>query len=102
MTNHGIRTVTFKPAQTIQLKVNPNPALNRSVVRFNLSKGGNYTLAMYDMKGTLVKILNTGRTEGSGNLLYDLDATSFANGTYLIKLITSDEVKVQKLMIEHR
>jgi hypothetical protein len=97
--NHGIRTVNFNGIITT-LQAYPNPVTNTSNIRFNIANAGNYTLALYDIKGVLIKVLESGKTEGNKTFSRELSAAEYAAGSYLIKLITDTDVKTQQVVIK--
>jgi hypothetical protein len=97
--NQAIRTVNFN-AGSIQLQAYPNPITNTSIIRFATNKPSNYTLAVYDMKGILIKVLETGKTEANKIVSRNLNANDFASGSYTIKLMTDDQLKTQQVFIQ--
>ncbi|MFN5147817.1 MAG: T9SS type A sorting domain-containing protein, partial [Flavobacteriia bacterium] len=62
----------------------PNPTANTTTVSVTLTKAGNYSVAMYDMMGKLVKTVYAGSFEDYENLEFDVDMTNLNTGVYMI------------------
>ncbi len=68
----------------------PNPAKNTVTIK---SLETDFSLQIYDLNGKL--IVNTQKVEAN-----TIDVSSFAKGTYVFKILTKENVSVQKVIIE--
>jgi hypothetical protein len=82
-----------------RLIVFPNPVFATSKVFVQLAKTGQYTLALYRMNGTLVKVIGQGQAVANSILSFDLRANDHATGIYIIKLVTNTEVLTEKVIL---
>ncbi|UOQ82155.1 Ig-like domain-containing protein [Hymenobacter sp. 5414T-23] len=87
--------------QADEVTLYPNPAQDHSRLEVALAQDGQYSLSIYDLKGTLVKQLSNGQGSRSQRLTYDLDARDFADGIYLVRLVTGQQVQTKRLVIQH-
>ncbi|KAA5539959.1 RCC1 domain-containing protein [Adhaeribacter rhizoryzae] len=90
--------VWLKPANN--LIVYPNPANNSATVNFSLATPGNYTLNMFDLKGSKMKTLATGKIEAHKVIAVEVDVTAFSKGIYLLQLQTEQGIRFQRLLIQ--
>lgn len=88
-----------EPGAKSRLIVFPNPVFATSKVFVHLAKTGQYTLALYRMNGTLVKVIGQGQAAANSVLTFDLRASDHATGIYIIKLVTDTEVSTEKIII---
>lgn len=79
----------------------PNPAQDHTRLEITLAQDGQYTVSIYDLKGTLVKHVSSGQGSRSQRLTFELNASEFADGIYLVRLVTSKEVQTKRLSIRH-
>lgn len=68
----------------------PNPVVNMTNFKVTIPTKGNYTLAIYDVRGNLVKVIASGMMDAS-SFEYQWDATNAAgekviNGSYIYRL----------------
>ena len=88
------------PAETI-LAVYPNPAGSETHIRFRLSEGEQYKLAIHDVRGALVKTIASGTAAQEGNFTYSFTAADMAMGIYIIKLATDSKVTTVRMVVQH-
>ena len=84
--------------------VTPNPMAGEGIIRFALARSGSIELAVYDTRGTLIRVLAAGRHEaGSYSSLWDgtdeLGARA-PNGSYLVRLTTSSGRVTEKISLQ--
>ncbi|WP_179225436.1 Ig-like domain-containing protein [Hymenobacter mucosus] len=84
----------------VEFTTAPNPTQGLTSVEATLPQG-NYSLAVYDLKGSLVKLLSTGQATDRQHLRFEWNAQDYANGIYLIRLVTSQEVQTKRLVVQH-
>ncbi|WP_416346262.1 T9SS type A sorting domain-containing protein [Escherichia coli] len=81
------------------LSVYPNPAQNRTSLTFVPEQATTYQIAMYDVKGALVKMIATGQAPNSQALSFEIDASQYPAGMYMVKLVTGDKTITKRLII---
>ncbi|MFN5787100.1 MAG: T9SS type A sorting domain-containing protein, partial [Flavobacteriia bacterium] len=59
---------------------------------------GNYSVAMYDMMGKLVKTVYAGSFEDYENLEFDVDMTNLNTGVYMISVSNGDQ-KIENIRV---
>ena len=85
--------------QTI-LKAYPNPFSGQTTIEFSLAQDEEYTLAIYDLKGTLVKQLPNGKAKANELKQVAWQVGNAAAGLYIVRLTTATNVQQLKLMVE--
>lgn len=99
-TKSNARIVTnFESVETVNLISYPNPAVGKTNIEFNMVNAGAYSLEIYDMKGSLVKVIAKGQAESNKLMYNELDATSYSEGVYLVKLLTDNQIFTKRIMI---
>jgi hypothetical protein len=76
----------------------PNPSENTTTVSVTLTKGGNYSVEMFDMMGKLVKTVYAGSFEDYENLEFDVDMTNLQTGVYMISVSNGDQ-KIENIRV---
>ncbi|MGV3504504.1 MAG: Ig-like domain-containing protein [Adhaeribacter sp.] len=87
-------------AEQVELGIYPNPARVKTNIEFTLVEAGSYRLALYDLKGTLVKEIAAGQGESQQFISRQLDVSAYPQGVYLIRLSTSGKGLTSRLLIE--
>ncbi|MDB5261317.1 MAG: hypothetical protein JWQ14_598 [Adhaeribacter sp.] len=82
------------------LIVYPNPATGKTNLAISLAMPGKYTLELYDIRGAKVKTLATGQAGDNEYFTLQVDVASYAEGVYLLKLITGEEVLTKRISIK--
>ena len=89
------------PENYALLQNHPNPFNPSTTIRFDLPEAGDVTLAIYNMRGQLVKTLHSGQlAAGRHSAVWDgtdSQALQVASGVYLYKLKAKDFVATKKL-----
>jgi hypothetical protein len=98
--NHPGKNREMEMAAAAGLTAYPNPVNSKTTISFSLVKPGKYSLSIYDMKGSLIKVLSRGEAQGSKNLSYELNAVEYAGGLYFIRLVTETEVVMKRILIQ--
>ncbi|MBW6489608.1 MAG: T9SS type A sorting domain-containing protein [Lentimicrobium sp.] len=78
------------------LKVYPNPVQSEVNFSLSLSKNENIQIEIFNLRGTLVKSLETFVLRGDQNISVSADGLS--NGTYLLKVTSDTGVRVAKFV----
>jgi flagellar hook assembly protein FlgD len=81
----------------------PNPFNPETNIVFEMAKGGNATLSVYNTKGQLVRTLcNTFVTKGVQKYTWngsDTNGNRVASGLYFYRLTTNGNVETKKMML---
>lgn len=80
------------------IMVHPNPMSVNGTVSFNLEKQTETTVRIYDIRGKLMKELNTG-TQAPGKRALTFDVQDLSNGTYILQLQTARGSKTAKFVV---
>ena len=70
----------------------PNPTANTTTVSVTLTKAGNYSVAIFDMMGKLIKTVYVGSFGDYENLELDVDMTNLDRGVYMIVLSNDNHI----------
>jgi len=85
------------------LSIYPNPASSSARFAIYLAHAGEVTVELFDVTGRRVStLLEGGRSAGHYEVAYDLRSESgapLANGVYLARMATEEEVEVEKLKV---
>lgn len=82
------------------LQLAPNPANDLSNIQFNLLKGGNVVIDLFDATGRLLENIYDGAAiEGVNNL--DFSVNYLADGIYFIKIISNEQQQTSRLVVSH-
>ncbi len=78
----------------------PNPVSSTATVSFALPTSGKATIMLYNAEGQLVRTLFVGEMKAGEYQNVTLDAgSSLANGLYLIRLFSGEEVLTQRIVV---
>lgn len=80
------------------MAVYPNPFDGKATVSFSTGSQGNVTMSLYDVYGSVVKVIDAGALS-SGNHELELSAAGLAPGMYILKVQASGEVFTKKVSI---
>ncbi|MES2649735.1 MAG: T9SS type A sorting domain-containing protein [Bacteroidota bacterium] len=79
----------------------PNPiGSNLANIRFTLEKTSNYKLALFDSKGTQLRILKKGHAKAGETNTATIDGSLLTNGIYLVQLNTGTTSQTIKLVVK--
>jgi len=76
----------------------PNPFNPVTNIRFAIPKAGMVKLVVYDLNGREVNTIVNQRLN-AGNYTVDFDASAYASGVYLYRLLADDFVDVKKMVL---
>lgn len=76
----------------------PNPATDEAKIIMNLEKSGNTMIEIYAATGALVYSQNMG-VLSIGTHTFDLNTANVADGIYTVRLISSGETGIKKLVV---
>ena len=78
----------------------PNPFTGATKVRFALKVDGAYTLALYDVKGALVRLVKAGEAIAGERYEVEVDGKGLSVGTYLLRLQSKEGMQTIRLVFE--
>jgi hypothetical protein len=81
------------------LACSPNPIVNSATISYNLDHYTNMSLAIYDLLGNQVIVLDRGY-KASGNYHKEFDGSELPRGIYFSKLQTNSSTYTQKLIFK--
>lgn len=82
-----------------QVKLYPNPAKDQTNISFTLEKASSISLSIVDLNGKQVKGIFSGNmVQGDHSL--QVNTSNLSSGIYLVKLISGDQVKTFRLMVQ--
>ncbi|GAB3872944.1 hypothetical protein GCM10028824_23920 [Hymenobacter segetis] len=96
----SIATATTAATALATGTLHPNPlGQGSAVLAFSMAQTSAYTVALYDMKGSRISTLSTGRAASGQPVSVDIAAGTLANGIYLVKVTTDNTVLTKRLVI---
>jgi len=78
----------------------PNPVANRANIALTLAQDSEYSLDVYDLKGSLVKNLKRGKTLKNNTVEAVWEPQAIAKGIYIVRLKTQHEIQNLRLVVE--
>jgi hypothetical protein len=91
-----VRMVSFEEAVVWQ--VYPNPGSGEFSLVYLLPANEAVAARLYDAKGRLVKEISTRATGFLQKLIIDISANNYANGMYLLRVVSGENEQVFKLV----
>jgi hypothetical protein len=85
-------------ATDVNLSVFPNPASNNIYVSFELLHNSDVQLKIYDLSGKILYSRNI-TDLNKGNQTFEVKVNSLARGSYVLQLITENNISTSKLVI---
>ncbi|MES2728276.1 MAG: M43 family zinc metalloprotease [Bacteroidota bacterium] len=85
--------------ENIKFSLNPNPSNSVSKLSFTTQSQSNINISIFDISGKLVKNICNDELS-SGEHTFDLNASEFAKGLYIIKFQENDKSFNQKWLVE--
>jgi hypothetical protein len=79
--------------------VKPNPARDMTVVSFTSENNNTLTMEVYDMSGRRINQLFHGNVVAGQTVNVDVNVNKFEDGIYTIRLFSSSNAKVERLMV---
>ena len=85
---------------TTKLVAYPNPFSRQATIEFSLGAAGQATLAIYDVRGQLTRLLFQGPSAAGVVQRISLAAQGLSQGIYALRLVTDKQVVMQKLVLD--
>ena len=82
-----------------KLNTYPNPSQDKLNVEFSLQKNTKGSISLISISGQLVKSLNTDIQFVEGLNTYSFNVSDLESGVYLLKIVTPDGFKTQRIII---
>lgn len=95
----GTDNTSIRAEETGALKLLPNPAQSTVTVYYNTDITGKTFLSIYDMAGRRVYTKETPSYREMNSA--KVDVSHLANGTYMVKMQTGNDIKTEKLVVNH-
>jgi hypothetical protein len=86
------------PIKTV-LRAMPNPFSDRTIVRFSIPQKDYTTVAVYDIKGVLIKRLYQAQAEGDKEYRVEVNSKGWSSGRYIVRLVTRDYTQSYNLVL---
>jgi hypothetical protein len=86
--------------ETTALTSYPNPFSAQTTLAFSFTQAQDYTLAIYDLKGSLVQRVQASRAQAGQRYEVSLDAQALSSGLYVARLTTDAGVQTLKLVVQ--
>jgi len=87
----------------LRVRAHPNPFHTGTSARFELARGGAFTLTVHDVRGRLVRSLGTGRLPAGAHVFHwdgrDAGGTGVAAGVYFLRLRAAGRTAVAKAVL---
>jgi len=81
-----------------KLSIYPNPFNEKVQIEFTLEQGTQYTLAVFNALGQEVQVVSENQSATGEKQAFEISATRLERGIYFCKLITGEEVLIQKMI----
>jgi len=85
-------------ASGFSMEVWPNPFVERIQIRYTVVETSQVRIAVYDMMGKIVEILDE-CTMSPGSVTLEWDAANYPAGTYILKLTSEDESVMERVVL---
>ncbi len=100
------KDTTVAPVNALAIKIYPNPVVNgSSVIEYDLPQSATCSLTIVSMVGQTMGTFNLGQQAAGKHIISPRDLpvylSSFANGVYTIKMVSSLGNVVSKFMVVH-
>jgi hypothetical protein len=100
-TSAGAKTEVAIKLHATKLMAYPNPFSTNATVSFTIPyEEANATLALYDLKGALIKVLYNGKSNANQKNEVQFNRENLETGVYLFRLTTSKEAKNLKVIMK--
>lgn len=97
----GVVTPHVQGANVLAVSVTPNPVVQRTTIHYILPAAARFTMAIFDMEGTLIRTLSGENSAGSHSVVWDCldnNGERVGAGIYLLKL-TAGKVLSKKVIV---
>jgi hypothetical protein len=85
--------------EVVDIKVYPNPAVNEALVRYNLPKSAQVTVAIYNAVGVQVATVLSNQFQTQGIYDFRFNVSNLAAGVYFVRVNAGDATAVQQLHV---
>lgn len=95
---HVVVSGVNDPSGSGKLNIYPNPFTENVKIEFRLEQGTGYKLAVYNALGQEVRAISEKGTATGDMESYEISTGGFEKGIYFCKLITGNQVLIQKMI----
>ncbi len=97
---------TVAPANSLAVRVYPNPVVNgSSVIEYDLPEAGTCSLTIFSIVGQTMGTVNLGQQDKGKHILtpnqVPVSFTSYSSGVYIIKMVSSQGNTASSFMVAH-
>ena len=82
-----------------KLDAYPNPYTDKATIAFSLKEGGDYTLVLHDVKGSVVNRISAGKAEAGKVYSFEIGNNKMPEGIYIARLSTDKFNKVLRISL---
>lgn len=86
--SHSSVVNELEEASLKEFYIYPNPFTSKTKINFTTQKDCEYSLVLYNAKGSLIDIIKQGKALAGKSVMVDLDGSSLPNGLYFIRLLS--------------
>jgi hypothetical protein len=97
VTTFGVTTGITDPASVKALSISPNPTSNTALLNLELAAAADVRLELSNMLGQVLQTFDAGKRS---SLSRSLDLSSFADGTYLLRVTIDDEIALRRIVLQ--
>lgn len=85
-------------AVSSSLSAYPNPFSSTATLSFSLKDAGEYSLSLFDLKGSKVSVIKQGSAEAGQLNTVSVDGSRLSNGVYFVRLVTAKGTQTLKMI----
>lgn len=86
-------------AQLNSIKLMPNPAIDYSILSFDIASSGRADIQLYDSKGQMIRVLKSNFQFSKGAQQIKIDTQSLPAGVYFIEIRSANDRWLKKLIV---
>ncbi|MFD2246120.1 T9SS type A sorting domain-containing protein [Pontibacter ruber] len=84
----------------LQLKAYPTPFADKATIEFTLTREENYSVKLYDLKGSLIRELKSGTARTGEVTQVEVDGSGLAEGLYIARMVSDSGSGSVKLLLK--
>ncbi|TGE29124.1 DUF4961 domain-containing protein [Hymenobacter metallicola] len=91
----------LRTTDALRLTAAPNPAASSAQLRYELTTPAAVTVTVQNLLGATVRTVKSGTKQPAGAYQLGLPVQDLANGVYLVRLSTGEQVQTTRLVVQH-
>jgi len=92
-------TEVKEATSSLSIKIAPNPFKEETTIHYKVPTDTNVELAIYDLQGKRIKMLQRNSYHTAGNYQINLNLSDYTSGIYFVQLQTPTDYKIEKLVL---